>query len=185
MKLFSTLPLLILLSCSTKNSIERKVTIKPIGWQFPLTTETIFIDSAFNSTGEVIAEIPGDGPSLKLFTIKDSLFGSFRAFLRKDTLQYKDWKIWHDKDTKWFFEQIEKLPQIQLLEKDYYVTTIDSAPFLVQYNKYVKESSADTFYLYNYFGRINDIELNINFEYNKESIGKKYMNIINRSKFVD
>jgi len=71
MKLLKILPVLILLSCLTNKNVDRKITIKQIGWQFPLTNETNFKDSAFNSKGELLDEIPADGPSLRLFTIAE------------------------------------------------------------------------------------------------------------------
>ncbi len=58
MKRLAFLSALIFLSCLTNKNVERKITIKPIGWQFPLTSEIIFKDSAFNSKGEVVGEIP-------------------------------------------------------------------------------------------------------------------------------
>jgi len=185
MRLLKFLPALILLSCSTNKNVERKITIKLIGWQFPLTNETKFKDSAFNSKGDLTDEVTADGPSLELFTIKDSSSGSFSAYLRKDTLQLNRWIEWHDQDTKWYFEQLGQLSQMQVLETKYYTTTIDTVNFLVQYIKYLKKDKADTSYVYHHYGRINGIELDISFEYNEPSIGKKYMNIVTKSKFVD
>lgn len=185
MRLIILFPTLILLSCLTNKNVERKIIIKPIGWQFPVTTQTTFKDSAFDSKGELTDEVPKDGPSLRLFTIKDSSFGSFSAYLRKDNLQFNDWKEWHDKDAKWYFEQLGQLPQMQVLETKYYTTTIDTVSFLVQHAKYLKIGKADTAYVYHYFGKIKGTELDISFEYNKQLIGEKYMDIVNKSKFTD
>ncbi len=185
MKLLKSLSILILLSCLPIKNVERKIIIKSIGWQFPLTNEINFKDSAFDSKGELVDEIPTSGPSLRLFTIKDSSFGSFSAYLRKNTLKFNDWKEWHDKDTKYYFEQLRRLPRMQVLETKYYTVTIDTVSFLVQYVKYIKNDKADTVHVYHHYGRINGIELDISFDYNKEVNGKKYIDIIKRSKFIE
>ena len=185
MRLLILLPTLILLSCLTDKNVERKIIIEPIGWQFPLTNQTTLKDSAFDSRGKLTDEIPTDGPSLQLFTIKDSSFGSFRAYVRKDTLKPGDWKEWHNKDTKWYFEQLGQLPQLQLLETKYYTSTCDTFSFLVQYVQYIKNGKADTVYVYHHYGRIKGMELDISFEYSDKLIGKKYMDIIDKSKFAD
>jgi hypothetical protein len=185
MKLLMLLPTIILLSCLTDKNVERKIIIEPIGWQFSLTNQTTLTDSAFDSRGKLTDEIPTVGPSLRLFTIKDSSFGSFRAYVRKDILNPEDWKEWHDKDTKWYFEQLGQQPQMQLLETKYYTTTIDTVSFLVQYAKYITKGKADTAYVYHHYGRIKGIELDISFEYSDKLIGKKYMDIIDKSKFAD
>jgi hypothetical protein len=185
MKFIILLSTLIFSSCLTNKYVERKIIIEPIGWQFSLTSGTIFKDSAFDSKGRLTDEIPTDGPSLRIFTIKDSSFGSFSAYLRKDTLKFIDWKEWHDKDTKWYFEKLRQLPQFQILETKYYTSTIDSVNFLIQYDKYIKKGKADTTYVYHHYGRINGIELDISFAYTDQIIGKKYMDIINKSKFID
>lgn len=185
MRLLNFLPVLILLSCLTNKNVERIISIKAIGWQFPLIDNTNFRDSSFDSKGILIDEIPTDGPSLRLFVIEDSSFGSFSAYARKDSSKFKDWKDWHDKDTKWYFEQLRQLPQTELLETKYYTTNIDTVGFLVQYAKYIRKDKRDTIYVYHHYGRIKGIELDISFEYNKKSIGEKYKNIINKSKFGD
>jgi len=185
MRLLKILPALILLSCLTDKNVERKIYIEAIGWQFPLTYGTNFKDSSFDSKGKIVEEIPINGPSLRLFAIKDSSFGTLSAYVRKNTLKSSDWKAWHDEDTKLYFEQLGQLPQMQILETKYYATTVDNLSFLVQYARYMRKDQLYTVYVYHHFGRIKEIELDISFEYNKKLIGDKYMNIIHNSKFGD
>lgn len=174
----------ILFSFHAHNSVGRKISIKPIGWQFSLSNRTIFKDSTFDSEGKLTEEVPSFGPSLKLFTIQDSSFGTFSAFLKKDSMKISQWKERHDSDSKWYFEQIAQIPQVKLLETKYFTRTIDSVIFLVQYVKYLKNESTDTVYVYHQYGRIKAFELDISYGYTDKLVGEKYRDIINKSKFA-
>ena len=177
------IPIFLFLSCLTTRNVNRQIYIKTIGWKFQLNNDTQFLDSSFDSKGKILEEIPSEGASLRLLAIKDSSHGAFSVYLRKDTSNLQDWKNWHDKDTKWYFEKKRQLPDFTTLEEKYYSTTIDTISFLVQYSKYIKKGGSDTTYSYHHFGRVKDIELDISFWFKKQLIGKKYLEIIQKSKF--
>jgi hypothetical protein len=183
MRVLKFIPIFILLSCLANKNVDRIVSIEVIGWRFALKPCTQFNDSSFDSKGKILQEIPTTGPSLKLFTIKDSSLGAFSAYLRKDTLKLQDWLSWHDKDIKRYFEQLKQLPDLDFLDNKYYTMNIDSVNFLVQYSKYIEKGKSDTIYSYHHYGKINDVELDISFWYNKSLTGKNFMEIIQNSKF--
>jgi hypothetical protein len=168
------------LSCSTTTR-NRKILIKEIEWRFEVPETISFNDSSFNKEGMLTEAIPYKG-SLRLFVSKTER-GFLGAYIKKDTLDTKSWKEYHDKDTEWYFREIRQLSEMAVLDTKYYTEKIDSVDFLVQQIKFIRISTSDTGYTYHYFGKIKDNGLDISFEYYDKELGKSFHEILNSSKF--
>lgn len=174
---------LLTLACSLETNMNRTIFIPVAGWRFEMPCKLYFTDSAFNKEGQLTEAIPDDGSRLKLFVSKFPDKSSFVAYLWKDTLDTKEWKDYHDKDTEWYFNQMRQLPQMIVLDTKYSNETVGDVDFLVQHVKFITKSTNDTGYTYHYFGKLNDKGLDISFEHYSKELGKFFHDILNSSTF--
>jgi hypothetical protein len=175
---------LLALPCCTTTNTNRQILLKDIGWRFEVPGNISFNDSSFNKEGILTEPIPDNGSSLRLFVSKTEK-GFLGAFLWKDTLDAKGWKDYYDKDTEWYFSEIRQLPKMTVLDTKYYSEKIDTVEFLVQKVTFIKKSTSDTGYLYNYFGRLKDKGIDISFEYYDKELGKSFHELLSSSSFTN
>jgi hypothetical protein len=165
-----------------KTTKNRQIFIPAIGWRFEVPNKLSFNDSAFNKQGKLTEAIPDDGSSIRLLVTKSDR-GSFAAYIWKDTLDAKEWKDYHDKDTDWYFSQMRQLTKMKVLDTKYSNEKVGNIDFLVQYVKYINKSTNDTGYTYHYFGKLKETGMDISFEYYDKQLGKSYHDILNSSSF--
>jgi hypothetical protein len=175
---------LLTLSCSLTTDKNKQIFIRDIGWTFEIPKKLSFRDSSFNDKGQLTKAIPDDGSSLRLFVVKCDK-GSIAAFIRKDTLDIKEWKDFYDKDTEWYFSQIRQVPQMVVLDTKYSNEKVGNTDFLVQYVKYIRKSTYDTGYVYHYLGKLKDKSMDISSEYYDKDLGDSFQQMLRSSSFSD
>ena len=183
MKVLPYITLLVLISCVSNPVAKRDIYIEAINWRFSLPYGMTFKDSSFDANGKLSKQLSSGDRSLKLFHIRESSLDGFRVHLRRDTLTDREWIQWQENDTKNVFRDIKQLPGMQYVDTKYSKTTIGSAPFMVQFVKYVTDGMQDTAFSYQYVSRIKGISVTVNIWYSDTLTGRKYLDIFYRSRF--
>lgn len=172
------------LACAVKEQKKGEIVIQEAGWKFQVPDHFSFGDSAFDKKGRLTKKIQDHGPALKLFSTNTG-WGSFAAYIWKDTLNGHEWQSYYDRDTEWYFSQLRELEDMTVLQTEYSRQKLGNTDFLVQYISYIKKNVKDTGYIYHYLGRVNKNSLDISLEYYGKQKGKLFHDIVNSSSFAE